>query len=147
MFNAIKFYRGARWCYTHNLKIIAVIIQGLIFLIYNSYIPYECEIGEGTRFGYGGISVVIHARSRIGRNCVISQGVTIGGRSKKHDVPNIGDDVYMGAGSKIIGPVKVGNNVVIGANAVVIEDVPDHTVVAGIPARVIRQGVNMRDYI
>ncbi len=147
MFNAINLYRVARWCYTKHLIPIAEIIQGIIFLVYNSYIPYKCEIGESTRFGYGGMGVVIHERSKIGQNCIISQQVTIGGRSKKIDVPVIGNNVYMGAGSKVLGPIKVGNNVVIGANAVVIEDIQDNTAVAGVPAKIIRQGISMRDYI
>lgn len=147
MINAYSFYKMERWFYRHHMKPLAKFIQGIIFLLYNSYIPYTCEIGKGTRFGYGGMGVVIHARAKIGCNCIIAQQVTIGGRSKKPEVPIIGDHVYIGAGAKILGPVKIGNHVVIGANAVVLEDVPDHTVVAGVPAKIIRQGINMEDVV
>lgn len=145
--NASVFYRIERWCYKHYLKPLALLIQGIIFLIYNSYIPYTCEIGKGTKFGYWGMGVVIHGRAKIGSHCIIAQQVTIGGRSKKPDVPVIGDHVYIGAGAKILGPVKIGNHVVIGANAVVLNDIPDHTAVAGVPARIIKQGIHMEDMI
>lgn len=147
MINGIIFYRIERWCYLHHLKILAVLIQGLIFLIYNASIPYTCEIGKGTRFGYGGMGIVLHRRAKIGANCIIAQQVTVGGRSKKPEVPVIGDYVYIGAGAKILGPVTIGNQVVVGANAVVIEDVPDGTVAAGVPARIIRRGIKMEDYV
>lgn len=85
--NAIKLYRLERWFYLHKMQFFAKIIRGLIFLLYNSFIPYTCEIGEGTTFAYKGMGVVIHSRAKIGRNCIIAQQVTVGGRSKKEQVP------------------------------------------------------------
>jgi serine O-acetyltransferase len=58
----------------------------------------------------------------------------------------VGDNVWIATGAKVLGPVKVGNNVVIGANAVVIRDVPDNSVVAGVPAKVIGENHNSADY-
>jgi serine O-acetyltransferase len=93
------------------------------------------------------MGVVIHAKAVIGKNCIIGQQVTIGGRARHPEVPRIGDEVYLAGGSKILGPITLGNDVIVGANAVVIRDVPDNTIVAGVPAKVIRTGIKMRDEI
>ena len=122
--NAIVVYRLARWLHLKGVPVLPTVLQHLIFLIYNSYIPFTAEIGEGTRFGYGAMGVVIHSRCRIGKRCIIGQQVTLGGRSHVYDVPVLGDDVYVGAGAKILGGVSVGSCSVIGANAVVLHDVP-----------------------
>ena len=79
MLNAIFFYRISRWLYLHHIPILPQLITLLIFLIYNSKVPYKAKIGKGTKLGYGGIGVVIHSDSIIGANCSISQQVTIGG--------------------------------------------------------------------
>lgn len=79
MLNAISLYRVSRWLYLHHIPVLPKLITLLIFLIYNSKVPYQAEIGAGTKLGYGGIGVVIHADSVIGSNCIISQQVTIGG--------------------------------------------------------------------
>jgi serine O-acetyltransferase len=105
------------------------------------------KIGKGTSFAYGGIAVVIHKRAVIGDNVMIGQCVTIGGRSKKINVPIIRSNIYIGAGSRILGDVIIGNNVIIGANSVVINNVPDNSVVAGIPAKIIKNNITYSDYI
>lgn len=145
--NMIKFYKIERWLYLHKLTILAKIIRGLIFLIYNSFVSYTCEIGEGTTFAYKGMGVVIHSRAKIGRECVIAQQVTVGGRSKQYEVPVIGDRVYVGCGAKILGNITIGNDVVIGAGAIVISSVPDGCAVAGVPARIIKEGITMEDLV
>jgi len=88
--------------------------------------------------GYSGLGTVLHARAVIGARVVIGSCVTVGGRSGHFDVPVIEDDVEIGSGAKILGPIRVGRGAIIGANAVVIRDVPAHAVVAGIPAKVLR---------
>lgn len=65
--------------YLHHVPILPKLITLLIFLMYNSKVPYQAKIGRGTKLGYGGIGVVIHKGSIIGNNCMISQNVTIGG--------------------------------------------------------------------
>jgi len=125
--------------YLHHIPFLPKLIILLIFLVYNSKIPYQAKIGEGTRFGYGGMGVVIHSDAVIGRQCVISQQVTIGGGGSKHPgLPVIGDNVYIAKGAIVFGGVKIGNNVVIGANAVVNMDLPDNAVAAGVPAKILR---------
>lgn len=139
MLNAIFFYRQARWLYLHHIPFLPKLLELLIFLIYNSKVPYQAEIGRGTKLGYGGIGVVIHQNSRIGSKCMIAQQVTIGGGNSHYPgVPIIGDNVEICKGSIVMGGITIGNNVIIGANAVVNKPVPDNAIVAGVPAKVLR---------
>lgn len=96
------------------------------------------DIGEGFYIGHFG-GIVVSSQAVIGKHCNISQGVTIGilNTGNKKGVPTIGDRVYIAPGAKIIGNIKVGNDAAIGANSVVVNDVPDHAIVVGIPARVV----------
>lgn len=86
---------------------------------------------------------IVIGRATLGRNVTIQQGVTIGSNlgkeSRGSQHPEIGDNVLIGAGAKIIGPVRIGDNSIIGANAVVTEDIPRDSVAVGIPARVTRE--------
>ena len=70
MLNAIYFYRVSRWLYLHHIPVLPKLITLLIFLIYNSKIPYQAKIGRESTFGYGGMGVVIHSKSIIGENNV-----------------------------------------------------------------------------
>ena len=103
-------------------------------------IPLVTEIGSGFYIGHFG-GIVVNYETVIGKNCNISQGVTIGvaNRGKNKGYPQLGDNVYIGPGAKIIGSIKVGNNVAIGANCVVTKDVPDNSVVAGVPGKIISE--------
>jgi serine O-acetyltransferase len=94
------------------------------------------SIGPGL-FIQHGFSTVVSADT-IGANCLIRQQVTIGYTSSS-SCPRLGNQVVVGAGAKVLGPVRVGNNVVVGANAVVVKDVPDNCVVVGVPARIVRR--------
>lgn len=78
MLNAIFFFRISRWLYLHHVPFLPKLITLIIFLIYNSKVPYQAEIGKGTRLGYGGVGVVIHSKAKIGSYCSIGQKVTIG---------------------------------------------------------------------
>lgn len=137
--DAMTFYRLARGLKKRGVPLLPAVLRKAIYYLHSSYIPEDAEIGEGTQLGYGGIGVVIHKAARIGRHCLISQQVTIGGRSGIEGAPVIGDYVRMGAGAKILGNIHIGDFAVIGANAVVVKDVAPGAVVAGVPARVIRQ--------
>lgn len=143
--NIVYFYRLANTLSNLNIPLIPKIIYYIQYFLFNSSVPYTCKIGKGTKFGYGGIAVVVHARAEIGKNCVIGQNVTIGGKSKQYEVPIIGNHVYIGAGAKILGPIKIGNDVIIGANAVVVSDVPSNSIVAGVPAKIIKTNINIDD--
>lgn len=93
------------------------------------------DIGGGLLIEHGFATII--SCNHIGKNCWINQQVTIGHSDAAH-CPYIGDNVSIKAGAKIIGGVTIGNDVIIGANAVVVKDVPDHSIVAGVPAKVIK---------
>src|SRR5262245_53008764 len=102
----------------------------------------QCIIGRGAEFGPGFVlvhaqGVVINGSVRGGKNVKIEHQVTIG--AERRQSPIIGDDVFIGAGAKIIGSVTIGDGARIGANAVVVHDVPAHTTVVGIPAKPVRR--------
>lgn len=142
----IHFYRLSHFIYKLKIPIIPKLIYYFQYLAFNCAVPAEVKIGKNTRFGYGGIAVVIHKRATIGENCVIGTSVTIGGRSKHYEVPIIGDNVKISTGAKILGPIRIGNNVIIGANSVVISDVPDNSVVAGVPGKIIKRNIKIENY-
>ena len=145
--NLIKLHRIANLLYRKKIPFFPRIIYLLQFLMFNSTVPYTTKIGKGSKFAYGGIGVVIHARAVIGENCTIGQGITIGGRSKLKNVPVIGNKVYLGAGSRILGPIIIGDNVIIGPNAVVLDDIPSNSIAVGIPAKIIKTGINIDDFV
>lgn len=103
----------------------------------NSHNLYlNCDNIEGGLFIEHGFSTII-ACKHIGANCWINQQVTIG-YSDATNCPSIGNNVHIKAGAKVIGNVHIGDDVIIGANAVVVKDVPSHSIVVGIPAKIIK---------
>ncbi|MGC7890827.1 serine acetyltransferase [Vibrio anguillarum] len=135
--NLIYFYRISHWAYVNRIPLIPNVMKFISFLLFNSVVPASVKIGKNSRFMYGGIGCVIHKKSIIGNNVCLGQGITIG-RKLKESCPEIGNDVYIGAGARILGDIKVGNNIIIGANAVVINSIPDNSIVAGSPAKVVK---------
>ncbi|HWU82028.1 MAG TPA: serine acetyltransferase [Methylophilaceae bacterium] len=99
-------------------------------------IPKAAAIGAGLRIWHFG-NIFIHPQTRIGVNCTLRQGVTIGNRSEGGPVPVIGDNVEIGAYAQVLGDIHIGNDCKIGAMSVVLCDVPDGATAVGIPARVI----------
>lgn len=97
-------------------------------------IPVNSRIGGGLMLPHPN-GVVIHPDAEIGPNCLLFQQVTLG--SSPAGSPRLGGNVVVGAGAKILGPVSIGNDARIGANAVVLRDVPDRAVSAGVPARLL----------
>jgi serine O-acetyltransferase len=128
----------AHWLWKHKIPVIPRVLSVLNRLIFATQLPAATRLGKGVRLNYSGLGTVIHARAVIGNNVEIGPGVVIGGRSKLYEVPVIEDDVQIGVGAKVLGPIRVGRGAVIGANAVVLHDVPAGAVVVGIPARVLR---------
>jgi serine O-acetyltransferase len=104
---------------------------------YGAYISFESKIGPGLYLGHL-CCIVVNTQTVIGRNCTMSHGVTLGQtnlRSRHPGCPVIGDNVYFGSGSVVIGGIHVGDNVSVGSNSVVVKDVPAKAVVSGIPAQ------------
>lgn len=131
---AILLFRLACWCHQKRIRILPTLLLRTISLFYGLEIAITQEIGGGLYIAhtYG----VVIMPERIGRNCSIISNVTVGMRNK-WAFPIIGDDVFIGAGARVLGGIHIGDRVKIGANAVVIEDVPDNVTVVGVPARVI----------
>lgn len=103
------------------------------------------KIDEGLFIDHGA-GIVIGETTVIGKNCVIYQGVTLGGTGKETGKrhPTLGDNVMVGSGARVLGPVNIGNNVKIAAGAVVLHDIPDNCTAVGVPARVVkRDGVKV----
>ena len=140
-------YFISHFLYRYKIPFVPTLLMYVNRIMWGAYIPPSAKLGRNCKFGYGGSAVVIHGRAVIGENCSIGPAVTIGGRSKKYEVPIIGRDVYIGGGAKILGDVTIGDNVVIGANAVVVNDIPSGCIVVGIPGKIIKQNIKMKDYV
>lgn len=132
-------YRFGNIIHRCGFRKIGLVVSWVNRLMFATWIPSSCSIGRNLSLGYWGLGVVIHSKTKIGNNCTIAQNVTIARKGEINDVPVIGDDVYIGAGACILGAVKIGDRAIVGANSVVTKDVAAHSIVAGIPARVIDQ--------
>lgn len=137
-FHAIFWHRIASILWGIGLRLIARIISNILRTLTGIEIHPAARIKEGFFIDHG-MGVVIGETSEIGKNVTIYQGVTLGGVSanagKRH--PTIGDNVIVGAGSKILGPLNIGSNTKIGANSVVIDDIPENSTVVGVPGKVV----------
>lgn len=125
------FYARVAFRHRYYAKFLTLFASPLPLLDISS----TAEIGGGliVQHGYG----TIIAPRKIGENCWVNQGVTIG-YTNDTDCPTIGDEVTIYAGAKILGDVHIGNNVIVAANAVVVKDVEDNCIVGGVPAKVIK---------
>lgn len=141
-----KYSFWMRTCaFTHSHRVLRRTLYPFAALMLRRYkylfgidIPFRTDVGPGLYIGHFS-GIFVNRDSRIGRNCNISQGVTLGeaNRGPNKGAPVVGDDVYIGPGAKLVGAVRIGNRAAIGANAVVTKDVPDDGVAVGSPARVV----------
>lgn len=133
--HAVFWYRIAHFFYKIKLRFIAYFIMYWVRAILNIEIHPACKIGKRLFIDHG-TGIVIGETSEIGDDVTIYHGVTLGGTGKdcvkRH--PTIKNNVMIGAGAKILGPITIGENSKIGANAVVLEDVPPNAVAVGVPA-------------
>ena len=136
---AVRSHRLAHWCYRHNLKFLARAISQ------RSRRRTGIEIHPGATIGRRlvidhDMGIVIGETAEIGDDCLIYHGVTLGGTGKdvgkRH--PTIGNNVLIGTGAKVLGPIRVGDNSRIAANSVVLKEIPEDSTAVGIPARVVR---------
>lgn len=139
-FISLTFYRISHLFYINNLKFISFLIHFLSRILFSIDIHPAAKIEPGVVIDHG-IGTVIGSTASIGEGTIIYHGVTLGARNiqkgKRH--PDVGKNVLIGAGAKILGPVKIGNNAKIGANSVVLDDVPENSVFVGIPAKNINE--------
>lgn len=137
---AIRAHRRANWLYRHKLYFWARANSQRIVRRTGIEIHPGATLGDGLFIDHG-VGVVIGETAVVGENCTIYQGVTLGGTGKEKGAkrhPTLGDNVMVGSGAKVLGPIRIGNNVRIAAGAVVLSDVPDNCTVVGVPARVVR---------
>ncbi|GIU37163.1 serine acetyltransferase [Shewanella colwelliana] len=145
--NPVKFQSVAHKLYNARVPFIPYLITAFIRVFFGCYFSHKTRVGKQLLLGYKGLGIVIHDRVIVGDYCHIDQNVTIGGTSKKYNVPTLGTSVYVGAGAKVLGPISIGDNVVIGANSVVVKDIPDNCLVVGVPARIIKTNISKSDYV
>ena len=145
---AVLLHRIANFFHIAGFHLIARIISQTSRFFTGIEIHPGAKIGKNLFIDHG-MGVVIGETSEIGNNVTIYHAVTLGGISpsidserqrheKRH--PTIGNDVVIGSGAQIIGPIKVGNGSRIAANAVVVKDVPDNATMVGVPAKIIKSG-------
>ena len=143
---AVFFHQISNFFYKAGFDLLARIISQTIRFFTGIEIHPGAKIGKNLFIDHG-MGVVIGETSEIGDNVTIYHNVTLGGSSpsidserqrheKRH--PTIGNDVVIGSGAQIIGPIKVGNNSRIAANAVVVKDVPENATMVGIPAKAVK---------
>ncbi len=140
-FHAIVLYRCAHSLWKHNFRLIARILSQFARFLTGIEIHPGARIGEGFFIDHG-MGVVIGETTEIGKNVTLYHDVTLGGTTvftkegkvctKRH--PTIKDNVIIGSGAQILGPITIGKNSKIGSNAIVIKDVPANTTMVGFPA-------------
>ena len=155
-FHAILFHRIAHFLYCHRMYFLARLISQIARHITGIEIHPGAKIGKKLFIDHG-MGIVIGETATVGDNCTIYHGATLGGIGKdrykdithqhKHSLwvgtrepcclhnkrhPDLGNNVMVGSGAKVLGPIRIGNNVKIGANSVVLKNVPDNVTVVGI---------------
>lgn len=145
---AVRNHRRAHWFYKHNMVFIARLISQ------RSRRRTGIEIHPGATIGRRlvidhGMGIVIGETAEIGDDCLIYHGVTLGGTGKdvgkRH--PTIGDNVLIGTGAKVLGPIKVGSGSRIAANSVVLSEIPPNSTAVGVPAKVVRKDGKKVNYV
>lgn len=144
--HAIIIYRGAHWLWCKNWHLTARVISQMARFLTGIEIHPAAQIGSGFMIDHG-MGVVIGETAQIGDNVTLYHDVTLGGRKlydaqgkkldKRH--PTIGNNVTIGCGAQILGPITIGDNVKIGSNAIVIENIPANSTVVNQPAYIVKK--------
>ena len=136
--NALIHYRIAHFFYTKKCFFIARLISQFARFITGIEIHPGAKIGKGLFIDHG-MGVVIGETAEVGDNVTLYHGVTLGGtgkdKGKRH--PTLGNNILIGSGAKILGPINIGDNCKVGANSVVLKDIPEGSTVVGIPGKVV----------
>ncbi len=146
--HATLLYRAAHWLYRHRLRFLARFLSQLTRFLTGVEIHPAAKIGRRLVIDHGA-GIVIGATAEIGDDCLLYQGVTLGGTGKelgkRH--PTLGNNIMVGAGAQLLGPFKVGDNARIAANSVVLREVPENATVVGVPGRIVRISGEKLDHI
>lgn len=134
--HAVIWHRFNHWLWKHGAKLFARWISSMVRFFTGIEIHPGATIGEGFFIDHG-MGIVIGETTEIGKNVTLYQGVTLGGTSWKKEKrhPTIEDNVVVGAGAILLGPIRVGNNSRVGACSVVVRDVPAHSTIVGVPGK------------
>ena len=142
-FLAIAVYRFGRWSRTLRPRLLGMpfklayrVLELAVRALTGIEISADADIGPGLYIGHSGGIVIL---GKIGANCSIAQGVTIGakGAGRSNGYPTLGDNVYLGAGAMVIGAIDIGDDVVVGANTVIVQDIPAGSRVVSAPVRIL----------
>lgn len=129
-FHILVFHRIAHFLYNHRLLFLARLVSQIGKFFTGIEIHPGAKIGKRLFIDHG-MGIVIGETATVGNNCTIYHNSTLGGtgkdKYKRH--PDLGNNVMVGAGAKVLGPIKIGNNVKIGANSTVLKDIPDNVTV------------------
>ncbi len=138
--HALIAYRISNKLYKNKLFFLARLVSQISRFFTGIEIHPGATIGKGLFIDHG-MGVVIGETAEVGDNVTIYHGVTLGGtgkhKGKRH--PTIGNNVIIGSGAKVLGPINIGDNVKIGANSVVLKDIEDNKTAVGIPAKVVKK--------
>jgi serine O-acetyltransferase len=146
--HAIIYHRFAHFLYSHRLRFLARMVSQWSRHFTGIEIHPGATIGRRLVIDHG-MGTVIGETAEIGDDCLLYQGVTLGGtgkdQGKRH--PTLGNNVLVGSGAKVLGPFTVGDNARIAANAVVLQAVPADATAVGIPARIVRRAGEKINYV
>lgn len=136
--HAVTIHRLSHWLWTHGLKWLAKFLSFVTRWFTGIEIHPGAQIGRRFFIDHG-MGVVIGETAVVGDDCTLYHGVTLGGTSwdkgKRH--PTLGNNVVVGAGAKVLGPITLGNGSRVGSNAVVVKDVPADNTAVGVPGRIV----------
>lgn len=136
--HAVIMHRFTHWLWFHRAKWLARVMSNIARLFTGIEIHPGAVIGQRFFIDHG-MGVVIGETAEIGDDCTLYHGVTLGGttwnKGKRH--PTLGNNVVVGAGAKVLGPILISNYARIGSNAVVLKDVPEEATVVGVPGRIV----------
>lgn len=139
--HAVALHRGSHWLWNHGCKLLARYMATVTRFLTGIEIHPGAQIGRRVLIDHG-MGVVIGETTVVGDDVTIYQGVTLGGTSiqkgKRH--PTIGSHVIIGSHASILGPIKIGDHSKVGSGSLVIHEVPPHSTVVGVPAKVVRSG-------
>ncbi|MBI3592889.1 MAG: cysteine--tRNA ligase [Nitrospirae bacterium] len=141
-FHAIFIHRISHALWNLRIPLIPRLLSNIARFLTGIDIHPAARIGAGFFIDHG-MGTVIGETTEIGEDCLLYQGVTLGGtgkeRGKRH--PTLGNNIVVGAGAKVLGPIRIGDYAKIGANSVVLKPVPDHSIVVGVPGKIIKKKI------
>ncbi|SEG60179.1 serine O-acetyltransferase [Bosea lathyri] len=141
-----RLHRLSHACHRRGVKGLSRLLDGVSRVAFGCSVPGRARIGQDVFFHHSGLGVVINGASVIEDGCEIGVHVVLGGRAPVVGAPHIERDVIIHAGARIIGPVRIGQGSVVAANAVVLQDMPANSLIAGVPATVRRSGIDNSAY-